>query len=104
MTTQTKSRPMRAAPLLLRQVITRAERVFRAILRLPKSLQERTSIRKKRDAWRRLAEDQGSDETHRLGIIALGMEVLRRRQRVERAFDLLGLDGISLPISAARRR
>ena len=53
MTAQTMFQPMRIASFLLREVVSRAaERVVRAILRLPKLLAGRARIRKMRNAWR----------------------------------------------------
>ena len=42
--------------------------------------------------------------TRRIEIIALGTRALRRRQKAELAFDLLGIDGLSLPLTASRGR
>jgi uncharacterized protein YjiS (DUF1127 family) len=52
----------------------------------------------------RRAPTAEADATRRIEIIAIGTRALRRRQNIELAFDLLGIDGLSLPLTASRRR
>ena len=46
------------------------------------------------------ANRERADEEQIREIIKLGTEMLRRKQCAELALDLLGLDGISLPIAS----
>ena len=46
------------------------------------------------------ANQDRADQQEMREIIELGREMLRRKQCAELAFDLLGIDGISLPIAS----